>query len=224
MGKTNTQHLLVKFVVFVLLLFSTHALFAQDSRIKVAEAVPFVEKEYVGVRFVLAPFFTQKVSGTIQSGLPSVLEIELAIRDKQNNRVAEYVVLRRISYNIWDEKYRLDSADSTVYFQSFAELQKACLLLKSAPFIKKHRLRADATYKLHVRAGLKLISSSQSRKLAGWLDKSYQETETISSDESSSGFRFGLGALVSLFMGDSVEKAGRSGWQVFPFSLAGKQE
>ncbi|MCA9733321.1 MAG: DUF4390 domain-containing protein [Deferribacteres bacterium] len=210
--------------IYLLLGFASSTLVAQDNRIIIAEAVPFVKEEFVGVRFVLAPFFTQKVSGTIQSGLPSVLEIELTIRDEQNNRVAEFVVLRRISYNIWDEKYRLDSADTTLYFKSFTDLQKACLLLKSAPFVKLATFAIGENYKLHVRAGLKLISSLQTRKLAGWLDKSYQETETISSDESSSGFRLSLGALVSMFMGDSAEKTAKAGWQVFPFSLTGLQK
>ncbi|KAA3616027.1 MAG: hypothetical protein DWQ05_09725 [Calditrichaeota bacterium] len=198
--------------------------FSQTHTIKIVELRSYTKNESIGANLVLAPFFSEKVSGTIQSGLPSVLEIELLVRDRNDKNIGENRIIRRISYNIWDEKYRIDSPDTSLFFTLFADLQNTCLLLKSTPFITRNKLDENHLAQIYVRGTLRLISSSQSRKLAGWLDASAQAPETISSDESSSGFRLNFSALVSLFMGNSPERRTNAPWQQFPFPINGRDQ
>ncbi len=207
---------------FIFLLTVGAPLAAQSNKIKILEVRPYNERNIVGLQFVLSPFFSAKVSGTIQSGLPSVLEIEFFVKDKQNKILSRRLIFRRISYNIWEEKYRIDSPDTSMFFKQFAALQNRCLLPKSRPFLPVEKINSSPAVTIFARARLRLISSSQSRKLVGWLDQSYQANETISSDESSSGFRLNFSTLVALFMGNSPDKNGDTRWQEFPLLVPGK--
>lgn len=209
--------------IWGLLLLCATTLVAQSNKLRILQVETIVEKNLAGLKIVFAPFFTEKVTGTIQSGLPSMLEIELVIKNAQQKTIAQRAIFRRISYNIWEEKYKIDSPDTTQIFKDFASLQKACILLRTSLFLPQKLIYPYQANKIFIRARLRLISSSQSRKLAGWLDQSYQTRERISSDESSSGFRLNFSTLVSMFLGNSPQKKAGSDWQQFPIKFAEKK-
>lgn len=214
----NTQFSSFVKIIIVLMLFAP-SLAAQSNTLKILQVRTFTDKNLAGLEIVFAPFFTEKVTGTIQSGLPSMLEIEFVIKNKKRKTLFRKVVFRRISYNIWEEKYRIDGADSSQFFKEFSDLQKACILLKTKPILPRKILLKEHASVAMISAQLRLISSSQSRKLAGWLDRSEQTIETISSDEQSSGFRLNFSALVSMFMGNSPKHNNRNRWQEFPLNF-----
>lgn len=165
--------------------------------------------------------FNPKISGTINSGLPCLIEVEVELRDNSGRVMRRLVQPFRISYNIWEEKYQLDSADTVAIFTDFTRLREQFTLFRSAAIVARSRLKASQSYRLRVRIGVAPISSRQSRKLSGWLETSGgKNQDDITSEEQSSGFRVNVSLLVSWFLGNSKKHTHYSPWFVRAFQTA----
>ena len=216
-----------RFVFIVLLvscISSPAVLFGQGSPVKIADIKPVILNQNIRLEFTLVPFFSEKITGTIQSGLPTLLEIETIVFDQKHQELSRHLFARRISYNMWEERYRIDEPDSTLFFSSFEKFKKACLQLRSTPIFKVITIQGQRRIFVRARAGIRLMSDNQNQQLTGWLNRSYQTQQAYSTDEKSSGFRLSFGALVSFFMGDSQNNADKSAWHQFELNLVGIEE
>ncbi len=189
------------------------------TRISLVE--PFFDAGSLHVVVRSENIFNPKISGTINSGLPCLVEVQVELYDHRGRVVRRLVQPFRISYNIWEEKYQLESPDSTVIFTDFSRLRKHFTLFRSAGIVAQAGLKPSQSYRLRVRIGVAPISSRQSRKLSGWLDSSgKKDQDDITSEEQSSGFRVNVSLLVSWFLGNSKKHTHYSPWFVRAFQTA----
>ncbi|MFQ5770837.1 MAG: DUF4390 domain-containing protein, partial [bacterium] len=198
---------------FNLLLFlNSTANFAGDGDIRVNQIAPKLMNHYLTVSADFQNLFSNKIIGTIQSGLPSIVQIEIKLIAAGHKQVTRKQMVRSISYNLWEERYAIKSADTTAIYADFAEVQKMSNYLENVALIKSNLLNENTEYFIQIRVEIVPISTRQGEKVTDWLLDPNQTEEDLASDERSSGFKLNLSKLVSFFVGGKKHSRYSSDW------------
>ncbi|MFQ5631963.1 MAG: DUF4390 domain-containing protein [bacterium] len=212
--KLTILGLLQSFLIFA------HAAAGSNPEIKVREVIPTIRENKLFVNVRIENLFSPKVVGTIQSGLPSVVFVELTLQEINGRRILRKRILQSISYNIWEERYTIQRDSTEESLQDFSLVKEHSSTIKEIYLIGARFLRAGAKYSVKVRAGISPISSLQSEKLSSWLQESDETQSDIVAQERSSGFKFNLSKLVSILVGGNKRSGNSSPEHVFEFRLA----
>ena len=67
--------------------------------------------------------FSERIVGTIQSGLPAVVEVFYLLVETSGNTIEKGVHSYALKYDIWDDTYSVTGQDSTVFLPSFEAMR-----------------------------------------------------------------------------------------------------
>jgi hypothetical protein len=173
---------------------------------------PALVNEILTVSGVIHNLFSEKIVGTIQSGLPSMVEIEVKLLDAEGRTKLRRRYLRTISYDIWQERYTVRREDTTVVSGDFEAVKRLTSRLEHVVLAPKTVLDARTRYAIALRVRVIPISVRQGQKVLDWLREPNQTEEDLASEDRSSGFRLNLSKLVSFFVGGNKRRQNRSPW------------
>jgi hypothetical protein len=194
---------------------------AQPSgEIRIDHIVATLAQDSLCISATLHNLFSRKIIGTIQSGLPSIINAEVKLMDNVKKQVLHKLISRSISYDIWEEEYSLATEETVKTFRDFESVKRAGSRLTQFPLIAANFLRAQAIYSVRIRVAIIPISAGQGAKVNEWLLYPNQTEEGFASDDRSSGFKFTLGNLISFFVRDRRRSRYNSDWfSSEPFTL-----
>lgn len=207
-----------------IILFFAPAKAGSAPEIKVGKIEPVLRDGKLYLNIHIENLFSRKVIGTIQSGLPSAVLVEIQLLENGRRKVVQKQILQSISYNIWDEQYTIVSDSSSEKLRDFDRVLEKGSTIENAFIVDEHSLRPETTYIFKVQVEISPISSLQSEKLSDWLQESDETQSDIVSAERSSGFKFNLSKLVSFLVGGNNKSANRSREYEFEFRLADLQK
>lgn len=191
----------------------------QNPKVRVKEITPALVGGNLVLNLRIENLFTPKIVGTIQSGLPSIVQIHIQLLENQRVRLFDKSIFKRITYNIWDEYYTVECDTVIEKVRNFEALKVKSSLLRNLVLLARKRLNPASHYLLRIRAGISPISAIQSHKFNSWLRESRTTQSEIVSDERSSGFRLNISNLVSFFIGNDHRRKSRSAIEEFTFQL-----
>lgn len=206
-----------KFVTgsFILILISvTFPLlaFAQaGGEILVERITPGLSGDSLVVSADFKNLFSRKIVGTIQSGLPSIVEIQIKLFEG-TKQIVRKPISRSIEFDVWEERYRVRSPDTTQVYFEFEQVKQAANRLMNVFLISKALLAATENYTIQIRVGIIPISAHQANKVSYWLENPNQSEEAIASDNRSSGFSLNINKLVSFFVNKKKGSQFSSKW------------
>jgi hypothetical protein len=203
------------FFLLILLTFSfkIQAGFSGDGgEIRVEKIEPGLNRGYLTVSAVFQNLFSPKIIGTIQSGLPSIVEIEVKLLQENKRSILRKSINRSISYNIWEERYSIQSQDTTEICYELEKAKDLSSRLDHISLIQTSLLDAAAKYLIQIRVGIIPISSRQGARVADWLLDPNQTEEDLASEDRSSGFKLNLSNLISFFVGGKKRSQYSSDW------------
>ncbi len=167
------------------------------------------------VSAVFQNLFSKKIVGTIQSGLPSIIQIEIRLLEGGDRQILRKQLSRTILYDIWDERYVIESHDTIQAAQAYTDFEKVKAMtsrMENVILVPKDILNRNATYQIRMRVGIIPISSRQGDKVTDWLLNPNQTEENLASEDRSSGFKLNLSSLISLFVGGDKSSKYVSSW------------
>lgn len=206
-----------KFVTgsFILILISvTFPLLAfvqAGSEILVERITPGLSGDSLVVSADFKNLFSRKIVGTIQSGLPSIVEIQIKLFEG-TKQIVRKPISRSIEFDVWEERYRVRSPDTTQVYFEFEQVKQAANRLMNVFLISKALLAATKNYTIQIRVGIIPISAHQANKVSYWLENPNQSEEAIASDNRSSGFSLNINKLVSFFVNKKKGSQFSSKW------------
>ncbi len=171
-----------------------------EGGIRIETITPGVKNGQITVSARFRNLFSKKIVGTIQSGLPSIIQIEMKLLEGKEKTLVHKTLMRRISYDIWQERYAIDSPDSTQILTDFEAVKKVSSALQDEPLVQRQKLRPTSRYTIELRVGIIPISTRQAEKVSDWLLDPNQVEEPLASDNRSSGFELNISKLVSFFV------------------------
>ena len=156
--------------------------------------------------------FSKKIIGTIQSGLPSIVNVEVKLIEGEKNQIVHRLISRSISFDIWQERYSVTTENSVRTFTNFENVKHVSSQLDNVFLVPDTLLKIQKQYNVRMRVAIIPISSRQGAKVDDWLIDPNQTEESLASEDRSSGFKFTLSNLVSFFVRDRRQSRYNSEW------------
>ena len=156
--------------------------------------------------------FSKKIIGTIQSGLPSIVNVEVKLIEGEKNQIVHRLISRSISFDIWQERYAVATANRVRTFTNFENVKHVSSQLDNVFLVPDTLLEIHKQYNVRIRVAIIPISSRQGAKVDDWLIDPNQTEERLASEDRSSGFKFTLSNLVSFFVRDRRQSRYNSEW------------
>jgi hypothetical protein len=200
---------------FFLIFIAGWAWAREGDAIRVAQITPRLSGQSLTVSAVCENLFSDKIVGTIQSGLPAIVQIEIKLKDDRNKQIARRQITRSISYNVWENRYTI-AEDSARFFSELAEVKKISSRVEEAVLLSVQQLPPNMRFVIQMRAAVLPISSTQGRKVTDWLLDPNQIEESLPSEDRAGGFKLNLSNLISFFVGGKKQSQYSSDWHSSP--------
>lgn len=186
---------------------------AGDDPVRIVRIEPLWPAETLAVQVQLENLFSSKIEGTIRSGLPCIIDVEVKLRESGRKWLNHARYLQRLTYDIWNEIYLLERPDTTLTFTDFDAATRSASHITVPGLIAIEKLDTGRDYTIAVQAAISPISTLQNEKLASWLQNTSETRTDVTSQERSSGFAINFSRFISFFLGDARKRAHISGWQ-----------
>jgi len=154
--------------------------------------------------------FNERVAGTVQSGLPALLELLYSVHDRDDASFGGGVRAYELRYDVWDDLYTVESAESAMVFSSFAQMTHAVERLRHIVIVPLDRLEADGEYALRMSIAVHPLRSVERDRISDIVD------ESVRTNESWREQVLNLNDLISGFFSRN-QSADRSAWFSTPF-------
>jgi len=169
-------------------------------------------KIYVGGEFLRSDLkssglFSQQIRGTIESGLPAV--VELLFRLVANSKTVDQGILAyELGHDVWEDHYTIRGVDSTRFFPSMSQMSSTIEQLRRIAIVPIRDLEPESQYHLQFMITVHPLRGREQRKIAGWVD------ETVRGEERGSWRRqvLNLNDLINHFFSREKDVTNRSDW------------
>lgn len=179
-----------------------------DERPAIAGVRVYVAGNVIVTEVRCVHLFTEQVIGTVESGLPAVVELAYRLLDKKHNDVHRGVHSFRLGYDVWDDVYSFERGDSTAQFASFDELRRAVEQLRRVPIVGIHDVQAAGVYSIELSVAVHPLRGGEQGEIVGWVD----ETVRASSDGSWREQLLNVNGLIHRFFSRDQAPSNQSDW------------
>lgn len=168
---------------------------------------PYLKNDSLKLEIHFTNLFEGNIKKTLLAGLPILFEVNLKMLDSDNRTVHSKEMNGRITYDVWEELFKIEGFDSGG--KPLQELDDVKQFfnhhLKTALMPKEYLMSAEV-YRVTAESQLTLLTRKQSRELEDWIKSSDQTEEDLPSQERDTGFRLNLNQVVHFFMGKQDEQ------------------
>ncbi len=205
-------------IIMVLVIFNIS--YAADNEIEIENITPSFQNDSLYITAQFSNLFSNKNLSTLQSGLQSLIKIDLELLEHGGNEnlisgtstLAEIEIGMSLMYNIWDEVYYITDQNNKRSFSSIDDFIKNASTLQNLPLLNQSLLKSNARYSVRIMIQFFPISEQQKDKVEAWLRNPNKTKYTLASDERANRFQLTSGKMVSLFLGGKSRPKNSSKW------------
>ncbi len=115
---------------------------------------------------------SDRISGTVRSGLPAVVELFYHLRTKGRGVSIEGIHSWSLKYNVWEDIYSVSDGDTTVTLESIESMENMISRLKGISLIPFSRLAAGKRFTVKFSIAVNPFSGSEGKQVEGWIEQS----------------------------------------------------
>jgi len=167
-----------------------------------------VDRGYIVGNVESSGLFSERITGTVQSGLPAVADLFYYFSTLDGSAVAENVLSFSLRYDVWEDIYSIIAPDTTLSYATFAGMQQAIEDLHQLKLVPLDSLDPDRSYRVHVSITITPLQGVDRAKITGWMDENMRTSE----DNSWHGQVLNLNELISHFFSREQGIVNRSSW------------
>jgi len=182
--------------------------YAKDPHPDISQVSIGVDQGYITGDVASSGLFSERITGTVQSGLPAVVDLFYYLSGLDGSVVGENVLSFSLRYNVWDDIYAIEAPDTTLTFSIFAEMQQAIEHLHRLKLVSLDSLDSDRSYRVHMRIMINPLRGTDREKIAGWVSENMRTSE----DDSWHGQVLNLNELISHFFSRERGVVNQSPW------------
>ncbi len=186
---------------------------AEDTRPSIARVSLDVDQGYITGDVTSSGLFSERIVGTVKSGLPAVVDLFYYFSNLEGSMVAENVQSFSLRYDVWDDIYSIEAPDTTLSFPTFAEMRQAIENLRQLKLVSLDSLESDRSYRMHLSIIINPLQGADREKISGWVSENVQTSE----DDSWHGQVLNLNELISHFFSKERDVVNQSSWHKTDF-------
>jgi hypothetical protein len=193
----------------LILCCGTHPARAEDeSRPAIIRIEIYVNSEKVSCDVTSKGLFSEKIIGTVQSGLPAVIELFYQMMAGSEGTVLRGVHSYSLGYDVWDDVYSISAEDSVEHFTTFDAMRLAIENLRNVPIVPIADIAAELEYSISMSLAVNPLQGSDKRKIEGWVSDNMRSDQ----DKTRREQVLNLNDLINHFFTREDIPANRSEW------------
>jgi len=166
------------------------------------------ERGHVSVDVACTGLFSERVIGTVQSGLPAVVDLLYYFSARSGGVLAEDVLSFSLLYDVWEDTYAIEAEDTTLSFPTFAGMRQAIEHLQHLKLIPLEALKPGRSYRVHMSIMINPLRGIDRAKMTEWVSENVRTSE----DESWREQVLNLNDLISHFFSRERGTVNSSKW------------
>jgi len=174
----------------------------------ITRAAVYVAGEVLVGDLDCADVFSEEVVGTVESGLPAVVEVLYELVGPGGKRMRRGLHSIELRYDVWDDVYSLDRGDTVLSFDSFVGMSSAVEHLRGVAVVPLRDLEGEAEYTVAFAIAVHPLRGSEEEEIAGWVD----EQVAGSSSRSWRERLLNVNDLIARFFSHDKDTTSRSEW------------
>jgi hypothetical protein len=152
---------------------------------------------------------TDDAARSMRGGLPSGVEIAVELRGSGEETIVRRRVFFRLSFDLWDEIFRVEEDGSEARFETLASLRSFLETFEGLPVAPLRALAGDEGYRLHVDLVSHAIMPAERARIGEWIagegSAGARSGSGTARDSDEREVSFGIGSLIRFFYGGSSE-------------------
>lgn len=161
--------------------------------------------------------FSERVAGTVQSGLPALVELLYRLLEGKSSVVHQGIVAYELRYDIWEDRYLVTDVDSIEVYATFETMKNAMEGIR-VPCGDVDLLDAGRDYTVEVGIAIHPLRGKDKREIEGWVSENVgggtagsQRTQVLNLNE-----------MIEHFFRRNKDDANRSEWFRSPVFRSGQ--
>ncbi|NIM18672.1 MAG: DUF4390 domain-containing protein [Candidatus Latescibacteria bacterium] len=124
--------------------------------------------------------FSDQIVGTVQSGLPAIVELYYSLDARNNGSVKKGIFSYELCYDVWDDRYSIEATDTTAFYPTFDALRQAVQHIRNLALAPVHEIATNKEYSVRLGVTVNPLSGSDRQKITGWLGETVRGKSTES--------------------------------------------
>jgi hypothetical protein len=146
-----------------------------DDRPVVSRVTPYVSNGMLLCDVRCGGVFSERIVGTVKSGLPAVVELIYAFETSGGKTVGSGVHSFELQYDVWENVYAMTAGDTSSTFSgptAFDDLSAAIEHLRGVSIVPVDMLEPSLEYTLLVTVAVHPLTGTQERRVEGFVEES----------------------------------------------------
>lgn len=201
-----------KYILYILS-FYAFVISAYGADLQITKIKPDIVRENLCVSALLENLFSEQIEGTILSGLPALIYIDIRLLSQNNDKEIRREIALKIVHDVWKDIFFIEMDNERFSTSSFDSAKARISHLHNIKIANLRVLQIHGSYHILIRAEVVGISKVQSDKLRDWIIQSNETSEQHTAEKRESGFWFSLTRLVSSLIGRNKKSEFRTDWR-----------
>jgi hypothetical protein len=155
---------------FVIIILSAGGVRAEE-RPFISGAEVYVSRGRIVCDVECGGLLSERVAGTVQSGLPVVVELVYSLEVRDGKAVTSGVHSYELLYDVWDDVYSIRAGDSTSTFDTFDAMGSAIENLHDVPIAAVESVEAVSEYAVSLTVAVHPLKGSESQRVEGFVEE-----------------------------------------------------
>ncbi|MFH1311975.1 MAG: hypothetical protein ABIJ00_01995 [Candidatus Eisenbacteria bacterium] len=162
-------------LAFAVCLVSAVAAYAGDQERPTIVGVELcVDGGYLTADITARGLFSERITGTVQSGLPAVVEFFYHLVEPGGSSVEGGVRSYSLKYDVWDDVYSISGPDSTLLLPSLEAMRSIIEHMKSISLVPVERMVPERTYFVQMSIAVSPIKGTDREEMEGWVKQNVE--------------------------------------------------
>ena len=193
-------------IIAILLLCGGSPAIADDGEAPVITgARMFVNGEVLMGDLTCRNLFSERIVGTVQSGLPAVVELLYQLISRDDDDVSRGIHAYSLQYDVWDDVYTIDHADTSFAYGTFEAMTNAVENLRRIAIIPVEAVDPASDYAVRFSVSVHPLRGSE-QEIVGWVG------ENVGGAGSSRTQLLNVNDLIQGFFARGRDVSNRSPW------------
>jgi hypothetical protein len=190
---------------------------AAGARPEIARVRLVEDGGHLAADIVTTGLFSERIVGTVQSGLPAVVDLFCIFSTPGGGTARENVISFTLRYDVWEDTYSIEGPDTTLGYASFAAMRAAIEHMRGVRLDPSGALDPARSYRLRLSVMISPLRGADRERIAGWVSENMRSSD----DDSWREQVLDLNDLISHFFSRGRGSADRSEWYESAFFKPG---